>query len=122
MLEGFGWKPEILGQQPRWRKANPVADAEGAELGKVAVVEDEDEVARLVAQGLDNMAVAAREIPDISRLKVVGLAAAERIDDRGAHPAFGDEGPLCGGGVPVKLAHHARLHAHGDAGQPLGYR
>jgi hypothetical protein len=41
--------------------ANPVTDAEGAEFGEVAVIKDENKVARLIAEGLDNMTMAARE-------------------------------------------------------------
>jgi hypothetical protein len=44
----------------------PVGDAERPKLGEVAVIEDENEVAGLVAQRLDDMAAAAREIPDVA--------------------------------------------------------
>src|SRR5580704_998851 len=99
--------------------ANPVCDAEGAELGKVSVVEDKNEVAWLVAQRLDDMAMAAWKIPDVARQEIVGLRTALGIDHRGPHRAFSDEGPLRRGGVPVKLAHHSRLHAHGNTRNPL---
>src|SRR5262249_33052319 len=102
--------------------SQPVGDAERPELGKVPVVEDEDEVARVLAQGLDDMAVTTREIPDIARTELVGLRTAMRVNDRGAHQAFGDEGPLRRGGVPMKLTHYAGLHAHRDTGEALGYR
>ena len=71
---------------------------------------------------LEHVAVAAREVPDVARLEVVGLGAALRVDDGGAHAAFDDERPLGGRGVPVQLAHHARLEAHRDAGDALGDR
>ena len=75
-VEGRRGKPEILGEQLLRRVADPVGDAEGAELGEVAVVEDEDEVAGPVAERLDDVAVAAREIPDVAGFEVVGLRAA----------------------------------------------
>ena len=58
--------------------ADPVGDAERAELREVAVVEDQDEVARLVAQAFEHVAVAAREVPHVARLEVVGLGVALR--------------------------------------------
>ena len=44
------------------------------------------------------------------------------IDDGGSHAARDDERPFGGGGVPVKLAHDARLEDHRDAGDALGDR
>ena len=75
----FG-QAEVLRQQALGRVADPVGDAEGAELGEVAVVEDQDEVARLVAEAFEHVAVAAGKIPDVAGLEVVGLgeAAADR--------------------------------------------
>ena len=67
---------------------------------------------QVFSQRLDDMAMAARKIPKIARLEVVGLRAARRIDDGGAHPSLGDEAPFGRGRVPMKLAHHALLHAH----------
>ena len=119
-VEGRGGHAEVLGEQRLRRMPDPVGNAEGAELGEVAVIEHEDEMAGLVAERLEHVAVAARKIPDVARLEVVGLRAALRVDDGGTHPAFGNEGPLRGRGVPVQLAHDAGLHAHRDAGDALG--
>ena len=47
-LESCLGQPEILGQERFRRVAQPVGDAEGAELGKVTIVENQDEVAGLV--------------------------------------------------------------------------
>jgi hypothetical protein len=79
-------------------------------------------MARLVAQRLDDVAMTAREIPDIARLEVIGLGAALRIDHGGAHPPLGDERPFGRSSVPMQLTHHARLHAHRHAGDRLGDR
>lgn len=79
-------------------------------------------MARLVAQGFEDVAVTAREVPDIAGAEIIGLRTALRVDHRGAHLAFGDERPFRCGGVPMQFAHHARLHAHRDAGDPFGDR
>jgi hypothetical protein len=97
----------------------PIGDAEGAEFREIAVVEDEDKVAGLVAQALDRMAVAARKIPDVARIEIVGLRVALRIGHGGAAAPFDDKGPFGRGGVPVQLAHYARLEPHRDAGDSL---
>ena len=86
---------------------DPVGDAERAELGEVAVVEDQDEVARLVAQALEHVAVAARKVPDVARLEVVGFGGSAGRNHRGANATTSDKGPFGGGGVPVQFAHRA---------------
>ena len=53
--------------------ADPVGDAEGAELREIAVVEDQDEMRGLVSQAFEHVAVAAGEVPDVAGLEVVGL-------------------------------------------------
>src|SRR5579875_668740 len=68
------------------------------------------------------MAMAAREIPDIARTEVIGLRAALRVDDRGAHMTLGDKSPLRCRGMPMKLPHHTRLHAHGNTCKRFGDR
>ena len=102
---------------------DPVGDAEGAEFGEVAVVEDQDEVTGLVAEALQHVAVAAREVPDVAGVEIVGLgeAACGSIDG-GADAALENERPFGRGGVPVQFAHRAGLEPHRDAGDPLGDR
>jgi hypothetical protein len=51
---------EVLGQQRLGRMAKPVRNAERAELGEVAVVEDQNEMDRIGAEALDGVCVAAR--------------------------------------------------------------
>src|SRR5262249_46347218 len=58
-VEGRFGQAEVLRQQCLGGVAHSVGDAERAELGEVAVVEDQHEVARLVAQALKHVAVAA---------------------------------------------------------------
>ena len=72
-VEGRFGQAEVLRQERLRDVADPVGDAERAELREVAVVEDQDEVRRLVAQAFEHVAVAAREIPDVARLEVVRL-------------------------------------------------
>ena len=102
--------------------SDPVGDAKGAEFGEVAVVEDQDEVTGLVAETLQHVAVAARKVPDVAGIEIVGLGEAAWIDDGGADAALENERPLRRGGVPVQLAHRAGLKPHRDAGDPLGNR
>src|SRR5271167_673577 len=121
-IEGGGGHAEILGKQFPRSMADPVRDAEGTKLREVAVVENQNEVARLVAQRLDDMTMTARKIPDVARPKIIRLGTALRIDNGGAHRTLGDKRPLRGGGVPVQFAHDARLHAHRNSCDPFGYR
>ena len=102
--------------------SDPVGDAEGAEFGEVAVVEDQDEVTGLVAEALQHVAVAAREVPDVAGVEIVGLGEAAWVDDGGADAALKNERPFGRGGVPVQFAHRAGLKPHRDAGDPLGDR
>jgi hypothetical protein len=39
----------------------------------------------------------------------------------GAHQTFGDKSPFRGRGVPMKLPHHTRFHAHRNACKGFGY-
>ena len=101
---------------------DPVGDAECAEFGEIAVVEDQDEVTRLVTEALQHMTVATREVPDVTWIEIVGLGEAVWVDDGGADAALENERPLRRGGVPVQLAHRAGLKPHRDASDPLGNR
>ena len=85
-VEGRLGEAEVLRQERLGGVADPVGDAERAELGEVAVVEDQDEVGRLVAQAFEHVAVAAGEVPDVARLEVVGLGVPLRVDDRRPDP------------------------------------
>ena len=76
-------------------------------------------MARLVAEALNHVAVAAGKVPDVAGAEVVDAGMSLRIDDRGTHPSVDHEGPLGGGRVPVKLPHHPRLETHRHPGDPL---
>ena len=54
--------------------ANPIGDAERAELGEITVVEDQDELGRSSPKALEHMAMPAREVPNVARLEIVGLS------------------------------------------------
>src|SRR5262245_1892562 len=102
--------------------ANPVADAERAKFGEVAVVENQYEMSRLISQALEHMTVSAWEVPDVARFEIVGLGAAAGIDHGGPHAAVEYEGPFGGGGVPMHFAHCARLQDHRNTGDTFGNR
>jgi hypothetical protein len=106
-------------QQWLWRVPDPVGDAEGAEFGKIAVVEDQDEMTGSFAETLQHVAVAARKIPDVAGIEIVGLGQTVGIDHGGADAALEHERPLRCGGVPVQLAHRAGLKLHRHAGDSL---
>src|SRR5581483_11639724 len=100
----------------------PVGDAKRAELGKVAVIEYQNEMTGLVTQTLQHVTVAAGEVPDIARIEVVRLGEAARTDHRGADAPLDDERPFGRGGVPVEFAHCAGFNPHRNPGNSLGDR
>jgi hypothetical protein len=120
--EGRLGEVEVLGREALGGVADPVGDAERAELGEVAIVEDQDKVARLVTEALEHVAVAAGEVPDVARLELVRLGVALRVEDRSADVALDDERPLGGGGMPVQFTRCPRLEHHRDTGDPPGDR
>src|SRR5262249_37368042 len=74
----------------------------------------------LFAEALNRMAVAAREVPDVAGIEIVGLSVPLRVDDGSAAAPLDDEGPLGGRCVPVQLANAAWFEAHRHAGDALG--
>ena len=120
VVKGRCGQAEVLGQECFGRMAHPVGDAERAELREVAVVKDQHEVARLAAQAFKHVAVAAWEVPYVARLEIVRFRVPARTDYRRPHPSFVHEGPLRRGGVPVQLAHAARLQPHRHARDSRG--
>ena len=95
-----------------WRVADPIGNAEGAELGEITVVENENEMCRFIPEAFEHVSVATRKIPNVARIKVVRLRLPGRIDHSGAHTSFQDERPFRSGRMPVQLAHHAGFKLH----------
>ncbi len=118
--EGAGGQVQIAGENVGRSVIDPVGDAERAELGEMPVVEDQQEMARAGSQALQNVAVAAREIPGIADAEIGDVGLAFGRDDGGAAAAFDHVGPLGGERMPVQLADGAGVEAHGDAGDALG--
>ena len=79
-------------------------------------------MAGLVAERLDDVAVAAWEIPEVAGTKFVGFRVSRRINHRGADQSFGDKPPFRRRGVPMQFAHHAGLQSHGNAGDAFRNR
>ena len=121
-VEGGLGEPKFFASSGFGSVADPVGDAERAKLRKVAVVEDQDEVRRLVPQAFEHVAMTAGKVPDVAGVEVVRLRTPCGSMTVVRTRSFDHEGPLGGGGMPVQLAHHARLEPHRDAGQPLGDR
>src|SRR6266403_684651 len=110
---------EIFRQQRSRRVADPIGDAERAELGEITVVENQNEMCRSVPEAFEHVSVPARKIPNVARIKVVRLRLSRRIDHGGAHTTFQHKRPFRSRCVPVQLAHHARLELHRHASDPL---
>jgi hypothetical protein len=91
---------------------NPIGDTECAELRKIAVVKDQNEMGWIVAETLEHMGVATWKVPDVARVEVIRLCLTSRIDHRSTNAPLEHEGPLGGSSMPVKLAHHAGLELH----------
>src|SRR5262249_6258206 len=110
------------GQEVLRRDVDPVGDRKCAVLGERAIVERQDEMARLVADALDRMAVAPGEIPKIAGLAVVYLARTPRLDPHRLAAAGDDEGPFGSDGMPMQFARCARVEEHVDAREPFAHR
>ena len=120
--EGRCRHSEVLRQHLGRRVPDPIADAEGAELGEITVVEHQHEQAVLGADALDRVTEAAREIPYIAGGEVSDLRLAFRVD--GGDPALSLDhiGPFRGIGVPVQLAQPAGNERHQHAGELFRHR
>jgi hypothetical protein len=113
---------EVLRQHLGRRVSDPIADAEGAELGEITIVEYEHEQAVLGADALDRVAEPAREVPHIASSEVGDLRLTLRVDGGDAALALDHVGPFRCIGVPVQLAQPARIERHQHTGELLGDR
>src|SRR5580765_1264086 len=108
-------QPKIFRQQRFGRVADPIGNAERAELGEITVVENQNEMCWFIPEAFEHVSVATRKIPNVARIKVVRLALPGRIDHGGAHTTLQHKRPFRSRGVPVQLAHHAGFKLHRDA-------
>jgi hypothetical protein len=88
--------------------SDPIANAERAKLGEIAVVEYQHEQAILRADALDGMAEATWKVPDIARTEIGDLGAALRIDGGDAAMAFDHIGPFRRICVPMQFTQRTR--------------
>ena len=109
--EGRCRHSEVLRQHLGRRVPDPIADAEGAELGEITVVEHQHEQAVLGADALDRVTEAAREVPYVAGGEVGDLRLAFRVDGGDPALALDHIGPFRRIGVPVQLAQPARERA-----------
>lgn len=100
---------------------HPIGNAEGAEFGEVPIIERQNKM-RAVCQRLNGMAIAFREIPHVAGAEIRHLAFSLGIEDGDASMAFQHKRPFGGDGVPVQLAHAARLQRHVHARHAFGDR
>lgn len=119
VVEDFGGEVEVLGEDGARGVVEPVGEEEGALLGKVAVVKDEEELGAVLAEALEGVRDAAGEVPaesqrrrawkarsnapEITLVDVVDEAAAFVVEGRDADGPVEDISPL-GFLVPVQLA------------------
>ena len=99
----------------------PVGQQERLELVEVAVVEDQQELAAILAQALNRVRYAAREQPEISFVHVFHERPALLIDCRDARAAGRHIGPL-GAHMPVQFADAAGDQTHLHASHLLRQR
>src|SRR5258708_23998156 len=106
--QAVGCQAEVLSQYGRRCVGEPVRDAEGAELGELAVVESENEMTLAGTQTLDGVRVPFGEIPCVAgtevgdiRLRRAALTIG-RVDGDAAS-SFHDIRPLGGNSVPVQF-------------------
>jgi hypothetical protein len=67
---------------------DPIGDTECAELGEIAVVKDQNEMSRFVAETLKYVGVAAWKVPDVAWFEVVRLGLTSGINDCCTNTAF----------------------------------
>ena len=87
---------------------HPIGEQKCFFLGKVAVVEDEQELATVALQSLNRVRNAGREIPKVTFADVVLECAAFLIDRSNPRPAFKHVSPL-GRLMPMHLSYPAGL-------------
>src|SRR5437868_5465614 len=110
---------KIFRQQRFRHVADPIGDTERAELGEITIIENQNELCRLVAKTFEHVRMTARKVPDVARIKVVRFSLSSRVDHRGAYATFQHERPFRSGCMPVKLAHDAGLKLHRHARDSL---
>jgi hypothetical protein len=110
LQRGFVY-PEIFRQYFGRQMRDGIAQQHRFRLGKVAVVENEQEFATVWIETLDRMRNSTREKPEIVLLYVGDKTLALRIDCRDPCRPVKHDGPL-GGRVPMQLPHTASGESH----------
>src|SRR5207237_2062976 len=98
---------------------HPVADAECAMFRIEPVVKRENGVTRRRTEGLNRVAMAFREIPQIARPEIDDLGLALGVDHRDLAVSFDDVRPF-GGIMPMHFAGTARVEKQMRAGNMGG--
>ena len=114
LAEGIGRHAEIHGERLGLRVRHPIGEQQRVELGRLAVVEADDELAPIRAHALQRMGQPRREVPQAALLHVLDVGAALPVDRGDAAGAARHVGPF-GIEVPVQLADAAAGEPHVDA-------
>src|ERR1700722_13111722 len=104
------------------RISDPISDAERTEFREVSIVEAEQKMGFTGAQALQQMAVAAREIPGVAGSELIDGGLPVGHHNSSADPPFNHVGPFGGKRMPVKLPNGSWFEAHRHAGDALGNR
>src|SRR6266513_4844807 len=102
--------------------ADPIANTERTELGKISIIENQNEMRGFIAETFKHVGVAARKVPNIARIKIVRFGLSCRVNYCRAGTASDDKSPLRRCRMPMKFAHYSGLPLHCHAGDPFGTR
>ena len=119
LLQSLLRDAEVLGQHVLGRVRHPIGEQDGGVLGKVAVVENQQELSAVGIQSLNRVRNSRGEIPKIVFLYVGDEALAVGVDRGDSRASIQHERPLRGG-VPMEFAHAAGGEPHVHAGHGLG--
>jgi hypothetical protein len=84
VLEDLGRETEVLCHNGLGRVLNPLVQQECRILGEVATVKHQQELGSILAQTLEGVWVARREIPQITLLQVINEGTAISVERRDA--------------------------------------
>lgn len=94
----------------------PVRQDKGRLLGKVAVIENDEELGSVLTETLQRVRHTTGEVPQVTLLEVVDEVAALVVESSDAHLTVQDVSPF-GLLVPVKLTDDALVESHVDSGK-----
>lgn len=98
------------------RHTKPVGQDKGRLLGKVAVIEDDEELGSVLTETLQRVRHTAGEVPQVTLLQIIDEVAALVVESSDAHLTIKHVSPF-GLLMPVKLTDDALVESHVDSGK-----